>query len=469
VTPAGIGRNILADRDFGRLMSATTPGDHWLLLAANGLYSFKGTAFVRGGTFDRIQLVQGEKTIRFQRDDYRLVEALPAGQPNFREMGLFRVPKDAGFDATKPWRLEFAVPALGLDGSPRSLRLELDYTLPKRFIRLPPTMEPEVQVQRQVISTSSPDLWQATWLANMGKITITIIALSAMMVVLILQDQIVRRPELYRWLRNGFLAFTLVWLGWYAIAQLSVVNVVTFVHALLSGFRWDFFLLEPVIFLEWSFVALALLFWGRGVFCGWLCPFGALQELTHYLARLLRLPQFQVNFLIHERLWAVKYVLFLVILALSLNFTEIAIAAAEVEPFKTAVAMRFVRSWPFLIYAIGLLVAGLFVERFFCRYLCPLGAAIAIPARIRMFEWLKRRPQCGSQCQACAQKCPVQAIHPDGKINPNECIYCLNCQMLHYNDRVCPPLVERRQKREARAAKLKELMAKPATATEAKA
>ncbi|MBM3558081.1 MAG: FMN-binding protein, partial [Alphaproteobacteria bacterium] len=42
VTPAGIGRNILADRDFGRLMSATTPGDHWLLLAANGLYSFKG-------------------------------------------------------------------------------------------------------------------------------------------------------------------------------------------------------------------------------------------------------------------------------------------------------------------------------------------------------------------------------------------------------------------------------------------
>ena len=38
----------------------------------------------------------------------------------------------------------------------------------------------------------------------------------------------------------------------------------------------------------------------------------------------------------------------------------------------------------------ALLVAGLFVERFYCRYLCPLGAALAIPARLRMFDWLKR-------------------------------------------------------------------------------
>jgi Polyferredoxin len=82
------------------------------------------------------------------------------------------------------------------------------------------------------------------------------------------------------------------------------------------------------------------------------------------------------------------------------------------------------------LYALTVLSAGLFVERFFCRYMCPLGAALAIPGRIRMFEWLRRWPECGTPCQRCAKECPVQAIHPEGHINVNECIYCMHCQEL---------------------------------------
>jgi NosR/NirI family nitrous oxide reductase transcriptional regulator len=134
-----------------------------------------------------------------------------------------------------------------------------------------------------------------------------------------------------------------------------------------------------------------------------------------------------------------------------------------VEPFKTAISLRFVRARPFVAFVAALLVAGLFVERFFCRYLCPLGAALAIPARLRMFDWLKRRHQCGSVCQACAVKCTVQAIHPDGRINPNECVYCLECQVLYNDDRTCPPLIERRKRRERREALASRSMAdKPA-------
>ncbi|MCH3752315.1 4Fe-4S binding protein, partial [Campylobacter coli] len=55
---------------------------------------------------------------------------------------------------------------------------------------------------------------------------------------------------------------------------------------------------------------------------------------------------------------------------------------AEVEPFKTAIILRFLRDWPFVLFAVALVAAGLFIERFFCRYLCPLGAALAIPARL---------------------------------------------------------------------------------------
>jgi polyferredoxin len=104
-----------------------------------------------------------------------------------------------------------------------------------------------------------------------------------------------------------------------------------------------------------------------------------------------------------------------------------------------------------VVYALVLLGVGLFVERAFCRYLCPLGAAFAIPAKIRQFEWLKRHRQCGAPCQICATDCPVQAIHPDGRINPNECIHCLTCQVNYYDAWVCPPMIDRRKRRDKRA------------------
>jgi polyferredoxin len=44
----------------------------------------------------------------------------------------------------------------------------------------------------------------------------------------------------------------------------------------------------------------------------------------------------------------------------------------------------------------------------------------------------------------------VQAIHPEGSINPNECIHCLNCQTLYTDDTICPPLVAQRKRRERR-------------------
>jgi NosR/NirI family nitrous oxide reductase transcriptional regulator len=188
------------------------------------------------------------------------------------------------------------------------------------------------------------------------------------------------------------------------------------------------------------------------VFCGWLCPFGALQELTNRLARRARLPQLRVPFGLHERLWPIKYVLFVGLAALSLGPMTLAQQLAEVEPFKTAIVLRFDRAWPFVAYALALLALGLFVERAYCRYLCPLGAALGIPAKIRLFEWLKRHHKCARPCQICAVECPVQAIHPDGRINPNECIYCLVCQTNYYDAEVCPPMIERRRRRERRAA-----------------
>jgi NosR/NirI family nitrous oxide reductase transcriptional regulator len=125
-------------------------------------------------------------------------------------------------------------------------------------------------------------------------------------------------------------------------------------------------------------------------------------------------------------------------------------------------------------FAAALIAASLFIERFFCRYLCPLGAALAIPGRLRMFDWLRRYRECGNPCQRCANECPVQAIHPEGHINPNECIGCLHCQLLYHHDQKCPVVIQRRIKREKRTALMSPSMkpgggdARPAPAAKAR-
>ena len=261
-----------------------------------------------------------------------------------------------------------------------------------------------------------------------------------------------KKPVMFARLRTAFLLFSVLWIGLYAKAQLSVVNVLTFANAIVTEFRWDYFLLEPLIFILWCATAVSLIFWGRGAYCGWLCPFGSLQELLNHGARRLGIRQITVPFYVHERLWALKYILFLGLFGVSLGNMAFAEQLAEIEPFKTVVLLRFMREWWFVLFALSLLTAGLFIERFYCRYLCVLGAALAMPGRGRMFNWLKRRKQCGYECQLCAKNCMVQAIHPLGEINPNECLYCMHCQVIYSDDHACPPLVMKREGRGKKAA-----------------
>ena len=151
-------------------------------------------------------------------------------------------------------------------------------------------------------------------------------------------------------------------------------------------------------------------------------------------------------------MWKSKYLIFLLLFGLSLYSLEWAERLAEVEPFKTTIILKFIRDWPYLVFALAVLIPGLFIERFYCRYLCPLGAALAIPGRMRMFSWLKRYKECGSPCQRCSNECMVQAIHPEGNINVNECLYCLHCQELYSDDHACPVMIQKRLKNERRNA-----------------
>jgi NosR/NirI family transcriptional regulator, nitrous oxide reductase regulator len=449
-----IGRALLGAAEFEHLRARLEPGQQAIAIGGTGRFSFKGSAYVRGGIFDRFELIQGDETIRFRDTDHtRIGDFAASGAPELPEIGIFVIHKDEAFDPAKPWRLQLLVQR-AIGGREKAfLTFDLRYQLPERYIRIeaPPAAPPAAHLSAQnpaLAGRIDQPLWQRIWRGNIANIALTGAALSALTIIFFFQDFLVRRPLLFAWVRRTYLALILVWLGWYADAQLSVVNVITFTNALATGFHWEYFLTAPLIFILWFGVVVALLFWGRGPFCGWLCPFGALQELLNNAAKALRIPQINMPWALHERLWPIKYIIFLILFGASLYSVALAEQLAEVEPFKTAIILKFTRSWPFVLYAVVLLLVGLFIERFFCRYLCPLGAALAIPGRMRMFEWLKRWPECGSPCQRCARECPVQSIHPDGHINPNECIYCMHCQELYWDDHRCPHMIQQRLKRE---------------------
>ena len=438
-TPASIGSNLFGDSFTslttrqGNGLAIFMGGDGHFSIVTNSHFNREG-----GYLFDQLKVLQDGKEFRFTRDDYQRMPVGSAvkGMPR-RDTMVFYLPAAAGLDPLKPWTAVLTIPGKDAAGAAMTVEVPLLYTLRDVHKLLPP---PPPQ-----------PAWAGIWEQKQLDVYILLGLLAAVTLVFVLQDVIARQRMVYNVVRVGILAFTLVWLGWWAGAQFSIINILAYLQAPFADAPLDAFLLDPLFFILGIYIAVSLFLLGRGVFCGWLCPFGALQELSNKLALLARIPQIKVPRAVQERLWAVKYIAAAAILGIGFYSVDMANQVEELEPFKTAINVKFMRELPFVLYAVALLAAGLFIERFYCRFLCPLGGALAVAGRIRMFKWLKRKPQCGTQCRICEADCPVGAIEPSGQINMNECLQCLDCQVDYYNDNKCPPLIARRKRKEARA------------------
>src|SRR5437763_16870487 len=146
-----------------------------------------------------------------------------------------------------------------------------------------------------------------------------------------------------------------------------------YLRAPFIGLDIGFYLAEPLMLMIAVYTAISVVLIGRGVFCGWLCPFGALQELLGQLSRALGVPQWNPPVALEKRLWMGKYIAAADVLVLVTTQIDASGATLEVEPFKTAITSKFTRAWPYIFYAGALLAIGLFSERAYCRFLCPLG------------------------------------------------------------------------------------------------
>ena len=430
--PPRIGRNGVGLEPYDMLVNGMPEGTMGIFVATlGGVYDHRGTRFnnlSNGFALDRITLEQGGRAYGFEKSDM-----IPA---RGKMADILMLPLDSGFDPMQPWRADLHAVALRPDGTRVPFVLaRLEYTLPASYILMP---EPEPR-----------PAWLEAWEEGARDIAILGAALAVLTGLLAFQGALSRRRRLHRVLRLGFLTFTLVWIGWTASAQLSIVHLVNYLKAPFADLDLGFYLAEPLIVILSVYTAVSLVLLGRGVFCGWLCPFGALQELLAHAARALRLPQWNPAERAQRAMWWGKYLSLGLILSLVVVAPEAAPAAEEIEPFKTAITAIFVRGLPYVVYAVALLLIGLFTERAFCRFLCPLGGALAILDRLHLLDLLKRRPECGNPCHLCERSCPVKAIERSGKIVMAECFQCLDCMVEYHDDRRCPPLAQMR-KRQAR-------------------
>ncbi len=216
-----------------------------------------------------------------------------------------------------------------------------------------------------------------------------------------------------RWLSVGA---TLLILGFADGSFLSVSHITS---GIWTGV--DIFLMDLPLLLITIFTVVTTLVWGR-VFCGFLCPFGALQDVIERVVP--RRFQRALPRQIHVRALYIKYgILALIILpALAGSHTSL---YQYFEPFGTVFFLS--PSLFFWSIAVLFLLASAVVPRFYCRYACPLGAALAIGSLVSL-KRIERVEQC-NHCKVCEQACPTGAIHGP-HIDFKECVRCNECEVL---------------------------------------
>jgi len=423
-----VGRALLGDRNFDHYSKKLVQGEHLFVVLNRGEYSFKGSAFVRGGIFDRIRLQQGLREITFRDTDYKNLQDVPAeGSPEFAEGGLFFV-RNGQLDPGAPYDLVFLASHYDHQSA---------FSREFREFMSEHTIPASVYVVDEVPSGLP---WRQAWRNRAVDVVVLLAYLLLVIGIFAARRYTTADPARIKRLHLVMLVIGFGVVGVLFRAQPSVTQIFTAVDSAVHEWRWSLFLSEPLIFILWIFIAGVSLTWGRGVFCGWVCPYGAMSELVFKVGEKLGIRSYELPDSIHMPLRYTRYGVLAVLVAVYFFDSILAERMAEVEPFKSTFLVPFwTRHWAFGAWWIVLLVVSVFSFRPFCRYLCPLGGGLALLGSFRP-SGPRRRVFCTS-CKICTQGCEPRAIRPNGTIDPRECLSCMDCEATYRNAEVCPPLL----------------------------
>lgn len=429
--PPSIARAVLGPGTLAEVQrfTARAPDDELYLLIEAGRHGLVSEDFVRNTAPDRISATQDGLPLALRDADILpdLAKDVPQDLGDATKM-IVRLDRRLGFDPTRAWQL--SLQAVRLHGQFQPEVGETHFTValqtPERFFIRPETPK-QLSPFGEALRNRATDLKVLA-----GFLTVLIAALLA-------QSRLAGLRA-FTPVRLSILAFVIGFIGFWGQGQLSVVTLLAVIRGMAAG-GLEVLLYDPFGLLVWAAAILGFLLWGRGFFCGWLCPFGALQEFAHHLGRLLRLPQVEPPASLARALLWTGPVALIALIAVAIAAPEHAETAAEVEPFKTAITVHFDRPWPYVLWAGGWLAVSMVWFKGFCRSLCPLGAAMRVGGLLRLRRWIPRRAECGTPCQLCRVRCRYGAIAKTGEIRYSECFQCLDCVKIHDDPATCVPLV----------------------------
>lgn len=216
------------------------------------------------------------------------------------------------------------------------------------------------------------------------------------------------RNKLFTGMRDLLLIAVLAFAGFYKSSPISITNILNVFYLRLPEAKNIYFYI-----LLGGFFVITLLF-GR-VYCGYLCPFGALTEFVEKI-RKKKAPAYD------NSLGIIKYIFLWAILIIVLYFDRV-----EISSFEPYLALFSASGNVFMWVALTLiLIFSLFHKRFWCRYFCAVGAFSAIITKLAPFKTAP--PKSCDSCGACTAICPVEIDFKNiAQFPVEECIACRKC------------------------------------------
>lgn len=168
-----------------------------------------------------------------------------------------------------------------------------------------------------------------------------------------------------------------------------------------------------------------------GAFCGWICPFGALQDLLEWVRRKLRLPEVRISGRLSRLLGYGRYLVLAGILYATIS--TVRLWFADFDPYRTIFSLGWLfefdwaAQWPAYVVALAVLAGSLLIPRFWCRFLCPLGAIVSFLGNASLLRIRRNETACKG-CAVCNKPCPVKIdVAGANDVVSSNCIGCLEC------------------------------------------
>ena len=200
--------------------------------------------------------------------------------------------------------------------------------------------------------------------------------------------------------------------------------------------------------LLWAMVTIVLTVILGRFFCGWVCPFGAIHHFVGFVGSRKKPAAEKIELNRYRKAQGIKYIILVFFLFMTAfpsisaslqtglldpiplvtrSFNLVLVAIADRVGYVTSVTPRFYEgAWLICAVFFASVLLNLVIPRFYCRFICPLGALFGIIDRFALWRIGKNQAEC-INCRLCQSNCQG-GCEPAGNIRISECLLCFNCR-----------------------------------------